>query len=173
MQKIIIKSYESKKSIVMPIVFLIVGIILFLNPGKIVEFISYIIGGVFLALGIGKMLSDSKRPDRTTGDTFYSILMIILAVIFIFFSDTVEFLFRLSIGLWIIMNALNTIIIGSNMVKLDKRNVVTLILGLILLSIGLYTIFVENVILSTLGIIVMIYSILEIFDYFYIINKTK
>lgn len=173
MQRIVIKSYESKKSLVMPIIFLIVGMILFLNPGEIVNFVSYIFGGVFLALGIMKYLIDLKRPDRTTGDTFYSVIMVILGMIFMFFSGTIEFIVRLIIGTWIIVNALNTIAIGANLVKVEKNSVVTLIIGFILLLMGLYTIFVSNLMFQALGLVITIYAILEIVDYFYIQAKNR
>lgn len=173
MQQIVIKRYETKKSLWTPIIFLIIGLLLLLNPGDIVEFISYIFGGVFLALGIAKLIRDFKRSDKTTGDTFYSIVMIVLGLIFIFFSGTIEFIIRLSIGVWIIINALNTIAIGANLVRVEKSSVVSLIIGFILLLIGLYTIFVSNLVFSALGLVLTIYAVLEIIDYFYVQAKTK
>lgn len=173
MQSIVIKSYETKKSLVQPVIFLIIGLLLLFNPGGITEFVSYIFGGVFLALGIMKFLTDSKRYDKTTGDTFYCITMVVLGVIFIFFSGTIEFIIRLAIGIWIIVNALNTIAIGSNLVKIERKSVVTLIIGFILLIMGLYTIFVSNLVLSTLGLVITIYAVLEIIDYFYIQAKNR
>ncbi len=171
MRSIVIKSYETKKSIISPIIFLIIGLMLLLNPGDIVEFVSYIFGGVFLALGVAKILSDSRYNMRTTGDTFYSVVMIILGIIFIFFSGTIEFIIRLSIGIWIIINGLNTIAIGANLVRVDKKSVGSLIIGFLLLLIGLYTIFVSNLVLSSLGLVITIYAVLEIIDYIYITIK--
>lgn len=173
MQKIVIKSYETKKSLVSPIIFLIIGLTLLLKPEVISNFISYIIGGAFLALGLGKMFIDSKRFDKTTGDTFYSIIMIALGFIFIFFTGTLEALVRFAIGVWIVINGVNTIAIGANLMRIDKKSVVSLIIGFILLIIGLYTIFVENLITTTLGLVIIVYSILEIVDYFYIQAKNR
>lgn len=167
MQQIIIKSYETKRNIIPHAVFLAIGLILFLNPGGIVEFISYIIGGVFLALGISKYIVDTRRQDRTTGDMFYSFIMITLGLIFIFFSSTLEFILRLLIGVWIIINGLNTVVIGISTLKGEKKNVISLIIGFILIGIGCYTIFVSNLILSALGLVICIYSVLEIADYVY------
>lgn len=152
---------------------MIIGILLAANPGGVTEFVSYIFGGVFLALGIGKFIMDTKRFDHTTGDTFYSIVMIVLGVIFIFFSGTIEFIIRISIGAWIIINGLNTIAIGANLVKVERNSFVSLIIGFILLLIGLYTVFVSNLILSTLGLVITIYAVLEIIDYFYIQAKNR
>ena len=124
-------------------------------------------------MGIMNFIIDAKRFDKTTGDSFYSATMVVLGVIFIFFSGTIEFIIRLAIGSWIIINALNTIAIGANLVKLEKNSVVTLIIGFILLIMGLYTIFVSNLILSTLGLVITIYAVLEIVDYFYIQAKSR
>ena len=173
MQQIIIKSYETKRNIIPHILFLAIGLVLFLNPGGIIEFISYIIGGVFLALGISKYIMDTRRQDRTTGDIFYSFVMIALGLIFIFFSSTVEFILRLLIGVWIIINGLNTIIIGISTLKEQNKNIVSLVIGFILIIIGCYTIFVSNLILSALGLVICIYSILEIADYIYAYFVTK
>lgn len=173
MQKIVIKSYETKKSLVNPIIFLIIGILLLSNPGNVVEFISYIFGGVFLALGIGKFIIDKRRNDSTTGDSFYSITMVVLGLIFIFFSGTIEFIIRLAIGAWIIINGLNTIAIGANLMKIDKNSIVSLIIGFILVIMGIYTVFVSNLMLSAIGLVLIIYSVLEIIDYFYIQAKNR
>ncbi len=173
MQKIIIRSYETKKSLVTPIIFLVIGLLLCFNPGGVVDFISYIFGGVFLALGIMKYVTDLKRADRTTGDTFYSVLMVVLGLIFMFFSGTIEFIIRLIIGIWIIINALNTIAIGANLVRLDKNSVGSLIIGFILLLIGLYTIFVSNLMFSAIGLVLIVYAVLEIADYLYVQAKNK
>lgn len=173
MQTITIKSYETKKSIVSPIIFLIIGLLLFIDPGKVTDFISYIFGGIFLALGIGKLVLDSRRNDRTTGDTFYSLIMVVLGLIFIFVPSTLDFILRLIIGIWIIINAINTIAIGANIMRTNKKSIVSLILGFILLAMGIYTVFVSNLVFSTLGLIIALYAVIEIVDYFYIASKNK
>ena len=165
MRQITIKSYGTKSSIVTPLVFLLIGVLLLVNPGDIVQFISYIFGGVFLALGISKIIFDSKRLERTTGDTFYSVLMIVMGIIFISFSGTIEFIIRLAIGLWILVNALKSIINGVNSMNLVKKDIVSFVVGFILLIMGLYTIFVSNLILQSLGLVIIIYAVLEIIDY--------
>jgi len=173
MKQIVIRSYQPRKSIIIPIIFLIVGALLFANPGGIVEFLSYILGGVFLALGVLKFVKDIKSQERNIGDTFYSFIMIAIGLIFIFFSGTLEFLMRLIIGLWISINGINTIIIGTNMMRFNKKNVFSLIIGIILLLMGIYTIFVSNLILSTLGLVIIFYSVLDIADYIYNYFKNR
>ena len=172
MQRIIIKSYETKKSLITPIVFLIIGLVLAINPGEVVEFISFIFGGVFLFLGILKFITDRKRNDTTTSDEIFSFIMIIMGIICIFFSSTIELLVRLILGLWILLNGINTVIIGTDIIKIDKKNIFTLLVGFFLMAMGLYTMFIENLVFETIGIVIIIYSILEIIDYFYIKSKS-
>ena len=173
MRQITIRSYETKNSVITPIIFLIIGLLLFINPGNIVEFISYIFGGVFLALGIGKFLLDYNRNMRTTGDVFYSLIMVLLGIIFIFFSGTIEFVIRLMIGIWIIINALKVVAVGINMIQVDKKACISLAIGIILLIMGIYTIFVSNLVLSTLGLVITIYASLELVNYFYVLIKNR
>jgi len=173
MQRIVIRSYETKKSLVQPVVFLVIGLILAINPKGIVEFLSYIFGAIFLMLGIYKYLSDLKRKNKTTSDDFYSILMCLMGLIFIFFSGTVEFLVRLILGVWLVVNGINTSIIGTSIIKINKQHILTLLIGFFLIAIGIYTIFVENLVFSSIGIIICVYSVLDIIDYFYIKGKTK
>ena len=168
MQRIVIKSYETKKSLITPIVFLIIGLVLAINPGEVVEFISFIIGGVFLFLGALKFFTDRKRNDRTTSDEIFSFIMIILGIICVFFSSTIELLVRLVLGLWILLNGINTVVIGTDIIKVNKKNICTLLVGFFLMAMGLYTIFIENLVFETIGIVIIVYSILEIIDYFYI-----
>lgn len=171
MQSVVIKSYDTKKSIVMPIIMLVIGILLFVNPGGVTKFLSYIFGGVFLALGIAKFVKDYSRNDKTTSDTFYSIIMMLIGIVFIVFSNTFEFLVRFVIGVWILLNGLNTIAMGSNLMRVDRKSILTLLIGFALVIIGLYMIFINNLVFSTIGIILIIYSCLEIIDYFYISAK--
>ena len=78
---------------------------------------------------------------------------------------------RLILGIWIILNGVNTSIIGTDIIKVNKKSIFTLLIGFFLIAIGLYTIFVENLVFSSIGIVICVYAILEIIDYFYIRNK--
>lgn len=168
MQNIVIKSYETRKSILIPIIFLLIGLILFINPKDIVEFISYIFGGVFLALGASKLFRDLKRVDKTTGDMFYSGLMIVIGLIFICCSGTIEFIIRLIIGVWILINGINASMRGLSIVRVNSKNVLVLLSGIILIILGLYTILVSNLVFQSIGLVLIIYSVLELVNCIYL-----
>jgi len=57
--------------------------------------------------------------------------------------------------------------------RIEKKSIISLLIGFILLIMGIYTIFVSNLVLSTLGLVITIYAVLEIIDYFYILIKNK
>lgn len=171
MRIITIKSYESRETLITPIILLLVGILLLLNPDVITKFLSYIIGGVFIALGVGKFIYDSKRKDTTTADTFYSILMLVVGLIFIIFSGTFEMLVRVIIGIWVLLNGINIIAANVNTMKVHKNSILAFIIGFVLVLLGLYMIIVNNLVFSTIGLILIIYSVLEIINYFFIVKR--
>ena len=171
MRIITIKSYESRETLVTPIILLLVGVLLLLNPEVVSKFLSYIVGAVFMILGVGKYIYDSKRKDTTTADTFYSILMVIVGLVFIVFSNTFEILVRVIIGIWVLLNGTNIIASNVNTMKVHKNSIVAFIIGFILILLGLYMIIVNNLVFSTIGLILIIYSILEIINYFFIVKR--
>jgi uncharacterized membrane protein HdeD (DUF308 family) len=173
MQKIIIKSYDTKKTLIMPILMLLSGILLFTNPGGIIKIFSYILGGIFISLASLKYISDYKRNDVTTTDTFYTISMLLIGIIFILFSGLFDMIVRVIIGIWIIINGLNTIAKGSNLMSVNKKSILSLLIGVLLVIIGLYMILVNNLVFSTIGLLLIIYSILEIINYFYVLVKER
>ena len=53
--------------------------------------------------------------------------------------------------------------------KATKGSIISLIIGFILILVGIYMIFVDNLVFSTIGLILIIYSVLSIVDY--LLNK--
>ena len=52
MKKIAVIEYSNDTSLISSILFLIFGIILFTNPSGILNFISYIVGGILIVIGV-------------------------------------------------------------------------------------------------------------------------
>lgn len=169
MKVIKIKSYKTTNTLLTSIVLLILGILLFTNPSGMTRVLSYIIGGTFLVLGISKIIFDSKNSTSTSTDQYFNIVMILIGLIFIIFSNAFELLVRLVMGIWILLSGLSIIASGANTMKATKGSIVSLIIGFILILVGIYMIFVDNLVFSTIGLILIIYSVLSIVDY--LLNK--
>ena len=165
MQVIKIKSYKINKTIVTPIALFILGLLLFTNPKEVTEFFSYIVGATFVCLGIYKIFRDNRGNNKTSSDLYYSLILILMGLIFIIFRSGFEFLIRFIMGLFILVNGLNIIANGVNTMKASKSSVVSLIIGFVLVLFGIYMIFIENLVFSTIGLILMVYSVYELIDY--------
>ena len=57
--------------------------------------------------------------------------------------------------------------------KKDSKFVTVLIVAILLIMIGIYVIFVSNLIISYLGLVLIIYSILEIVNYILLFKDTN
>ena len=165
MQVIKIKSYQVNKTILMPIFLLILGVLLFINPKEVTEFFSYIVGVIFIILGISKIISDNKRNNKTSSDLYYSLILILIGIIFIAFRSYFEFLIRFVIGLFILINGINILANNVNTMKTSKNTIINLLIGFLLILVGLYMMFVGNLVFSTIGLIMIIYSIYELIEY--------
>ncbi len=171
--KINIKDYTSVVSLISSVLFLILGAVMYTNPSAVVIFTTYIIGGLLILIGVFKCVKnylDIKKDNSISStEMIVGIVLIVLGVVCIFLAGVVEAFIRLVIGGWILISGINRLI---NSLYLDKKTSkfwIMLFLSLILIGGGLYTILEVNLAFKAIGIVLMIYSILEIVGY--IFNK--
>lgn len=150
-----------KTPLISSILLFILGAILFTNPGNIVKFVTYAFGGLFLLLGFIKLatyLGDKKKDIINNNNLIYAITMFALGIIVILCSSIIEQVIRIIMGGYILYNG---IIRLTSSLKSDmwKGNVV---ISIIIILVGLYIILVSNLVFSGIGLVIMIYSLLEI-----------
>lgn len=166
-----IKNYSSIMSLIYSILFLIIGAVIFTKPEIIILFISYVIGGLIIVIGLFKCIKnylDIKKDNTISSREMISgIVLIIIGLVFILLAGVIEALVRLIIGGWILFSGINRLI---NTIQLSKKNnnfIVTLILSILLIGVGLYTILEANLAFKTIGLLLMIYSVIEIIGYIF------
>ncbi len=171
--KIEVKSYSNIALLISSIVFFILGAVMFTRPDAIVLVVSYVIGGLIILLGIFNCIKNYiqvKNDNRISSKGMVlGIVLVVVGLVFIFLAGVIEALVRLVIGGWILFSGINRLI---NALYLDKKSVnfyVMLVLALLLIGGGLYTILETNLVFKYLGIVLMVYSTLEIIGY--IFNK--
>lgn len=171
--KINVKSYSDIISLISSIIFFILGAIIFTKPEVIVLFISYVLGGLMIIIGLFKCVKnylDIKQDNSTSSkEMITGIILIIIGLVFILLADVIEALVRLIIGGWILFSGINRLIHALHLNKKTRRFIIFLILSLLLIGTGLYTILEANLAFQTIGIVLMVYSFIEIFGY--IFNK--
>lgn len=157
-------------NLLISILFLIIGILLFSNPGGVVKFITYIIGILFIIMGIGKTVSyyrmSKKMNINNTSDLVLGIVAITLGIVVIFCSSAIEFVIRLVMGGWILYSGIVKLVYAINL-RDSKVNswLYVLIVSILMIICGLYVIIKSNLVFSTIGLVLIIYSIIEIVQY--------
>ena len=154
-------------SLLSSIVFAILGIILITNPEGTVKFVSAILGIMFILAGAYKIISyyqNKGKYDIMNYDIAYGIIAIILGIATIAYSEQISSIFsimRFSLAL-----KLKTI--SSNIW------IYSIILAICMFICGLYTIFVSNLVVVSIGISILIYAIIDaIEDIIFLVNVNK
>lgn len=171
------KSYKSNYSNIMSLIssilFFILGAIMFSKPEAIILFISYVIGGIIIIIGtfncIKNYLDIKKDNSISSKEMILGIILIIIGLVFIFLADVIETIVRFIIGGWILFTGINRLINTLQLTKKDNKFISQLIISILLVGIGMYTILKSNLAFKTIGIVIIIYSIIEIIGY--ILNR--
>ena len=141
------KIMKQPSNLISSLLFLIVGLILFLNPNGIVAFISYIFGIIMITIGVVKIIEAVKAKDDINHDSVltFGIICVVIGFILIICSSIIELVFRIFIGAWIL-----------------KIWISLLVVSIILILIGLYVILKSNLVFSSIGLVLIIYSIISL-----------
>lgn len=157
---------KDKYSIFISIVFFIVGLFMFLYPNEIVKFITYIIGVIFAVYGCLKLNTYYKSKESISNvELTMGICSIILGIIIMFCNGIIEVVIRFVLGGYILATGMNKLIVALNSRSYNDKWIGLLVVGSILIIGGLYMILKSNIILSTVGLVIMVYSAIDIISY--------
>lgn len=158
------KKYDISSSIVL----LVLGILLLVVPLGIVTTLIRLFGLVILILGVLSILSEVKAK-RSSTDLVNGILIGILGLIFLSNPNTIASIIPFILGIWISIKSLIKLKfinsfrgIGSEHVKPLVINIITLILGLILVFNPFKG---AKALIRIVGGFMAFYGLLDVLDY--------
>lgn len=155
-------------SLISSIIFAILGIILITNPEETVKVISYILGGIFILTGVIRVINyivTKGKYDIYNDGMFFGIIAIILGIVTICYSKQIGNIFRVLIGVWIVYSSIVRIDISFKLKVLENKTwLYSLIIAIAMLICGIYIACNPGAILVTIGIVILIYSILDIIE---------
>lgn len=164
-------------SIAESLVFAILGIILIWQKDAIMSMIAYILGAVFILLGIIKVvnyLQAKSKSDLYNYELVYGIMAVIIGIVIMVYSSTISKIFGIIIGIWIVYSS---VVRASSALKLKqiKSNIwiYSLVIAVIMLICGLVVIFNTGAIPATIGAIMITYAVLDIIENVIFINNVK
>lgn len=164
MNNLIIK--KDKSSIITSLLFLVLGICLLVNPTGMVKFITYIIGIIFVVYGSIKLYNYYKAKETISSiQLTLGITAIVIGIIIMFCNGVIEFVIRLIMGGFILANGINKLIVALNSKETNNKWTTLLVISIILIIVGLYMILKSNIVLSSIGIALIIYSSIDLISY--------
>ena len=170
-----IKSYNKQSTLIEAIILFIIGAVFYSKPDQIVKVVSIGLGITLTLFALVELIiyfynlqySINDKNKLATG-----IPVLITGIIFIFFANIVELFIRYIVGGGILLIGIIRLLSALSFKPKRKSFFSILITSLIIISLGIYTIVVKNFPIAFTGLIIMIYSGIEIIEYI-IFNNIK
>ncbi len=156
---------SSWTDIVISLIFVLFGTLLVAKPSETLGAISIILGIVFIAMGVLKLVEYYTSETKEDYLLTIALITVILGIVILFASDSILSLFRVILGIWIIVAGIMDLqtILAWRQVK-SPYWTVTLILSMLMILAGLIILINQNILITTMGIMIIIYAILDIID---------
>ena len=134
-----------------------------------------VILGVVSVVNFILFFLNRRNPEKSSKKSLlFGFIALIFALVFILCSEAIEQFIRFIIGAWILFTGIIRFINVLSISPKNNKFLPLLIVSLLLIATGIYSIVVGDVVLTTVGIIMMIYAVLEIIGYiFYTKDKTE
>lgn len=164
------KIKETNKSLITSFIFLLFGALLFAYPNQVVETASMIFGGALMFYGVILLIKnyyETKNDSSTTSATLMlGIFMLIIGLLFIVLAGVVSNIIQYVLGAWILFTGIERLMIALSLGKDNNAFISQLVIASLLLLAGLYTILRGHLEIQIIGIIMIVYSILQIIGFF-------
>lgn len=137
-----------------------------------------ILGIMFILAGAYKIISyyqNKGKYDIMNYDIAYGIIAIILGIATIAYSEQISSIFRIFIGIWIVYSSIMRFSLALKLKTISSNIwIYSIILAICMFICGLYTIFVSNLVVVSIGISILIYAIIDaIEDIIFLVNVNK
>lgn len=163
-------------NLVYSLLFLVLGIILLTSTEDLITIVSRVIGAVLCIIGLVNSISyiymKGKLGQYNVGKLIVGLAFISFGILLILFSSALSFAIRTIVGVWIIFSAINRVIFAFSVKLIDKKGfLVYLITALVMFVLG--AILIAGIFDELIGLLIIIYSIIEIVNYVYYKIKNK
>lgn len=163
LEKILKKA--SWSDIIISIIFVIFGIFLVSNPDTIISMISIILGAIFIAMGVFKVMEYVSKGKQDTYLLGIGAVAILIGIIIMFCTGIILSLFRIIMGIWIIYSGIMNLQTAVKWKDLQSRLWLATVIGAAILIIaGIYVLINSGAILQTIGAIIIIYGVIDIIE---------
>ena len=165
----VIKPNDGKKdnnSLINPVMYLDMGIMLAFYSNAVVKIFFYIIGVIVIIYGIKSLLEYYRNKDSVQFKNInlsIGIVSIIIGLLLIILSDALEVSIRYVLGFFLIYMGVSRLLTQYSFGNYKK---IQMLSNVVLIIMGIYSIFVSNAVMVIIGWILIANAVLLLWDYF-------
>lgn len=160
---------DTYKKFISPILLAIIGLIFLTNSNEVIIYGCYVIGAIIAGFGIFNIIKyyqmkqqlkieDSKK--LTTG-----IIFITTGVLIIILASIIQTFLNLIIGIWLIIIGIGKLIGIQDLYITDRKTAnLNIIQAFIVIIMGLYCIFFQNIILALIGAWMLVSAGIDLYN---------
>lgn len=165
------KDKKQDYSFINSLILLILGIFLTFNSDGLLTLIFGLIGTVVILFGGYQFFSYHKMKQQlhieNTSTLISAIGSISIGLLIILLSSFLTSAIQIVTGIWLFFMGLCKLNASMAWKEVNQRNfIVSLIGAVILILLGIYTIFTQNVVFIFIGIVLIVYAIIDLINYF-------
>ena len=160
--------------IIMSIIFVIFGVLLVSRPEATVGAISIIVGIIFIAMGVLKLIEYFTSEDKQDYLLTIALVAVFLGVIMLFASDALIAAARVLLGAWIMASGIMDIQTAISWREVKSPYwTATIVFGLLIFCAGVFIVATPNSVVTFVGIATIVYGVLDIIDRVIFMSKMK
>lgn len=160
------KEGKESKNVLTPIIYLILGFILAFKSDEAVKLVFYILGLMIIIYGIKSFMTYYQNRDNTQLNNInlsISIISILIGVLLIILAGALNLGIRYILGFFMIFIGISRLLTDYSLNSYKNFNTMS---NIVLIILGIFSIFVSNAILVVIGWILIVNALLLFFEYF-------
>ena len=149
--------------IVISILFVILGALLTIRPTEMVSVIATLLGMVLFIMGFLKLVDYFTSKDKEDYLLIFALVAAVLGVIVLSCSDVITGIFRVILGIWIIVSGIRNF--QTSLVWKDVKSglwTITVLCALLMIIAGIVVLVSSTLAIRIVGITIVVYAVLDI-----------
>ena len=160
------KEMKEARSLFNPIIYLVLGLLLMFKSNEVVELLFYVLGVIVIIYGIKSFVVYYQNKDVVQHKNInltIAIASVIIGVLLIVLSGVLEASIRYVLGFFFIFMGVSRLLTS---ISFNNYKNFSTISNIVLIALGIYSIFFSNAVLIIIGVILVINAIILFIECF-------
>ena len=160
------KEMKEARSLLNPIIYLVLGLLLVFKSNEVVELLFYVLGIIVIIYGIKSFVVYYQNKDVVQYKNInltIAIASVIIGVLLIVLSGVLEASIRYVLGFFFIFMGISRLLTS---ISFNNYKNFSTISNIVLIALGIYSIFFSNAVLVIISVILIINAVILFIEYF-------